>query len=341
MSIWSGSLMADPVYSEVAPKILSQVNPCYGVTNNKPLDPATSPSNFEAKNPSCDWFCWCVVIGLVLVGIVACVSMAVAVWTLAKVNGVSSSSAQQAQMQILLSELYNNVSAAVDTLREDAVEDKVDTLTDRIDTGVSNAVDLFHSELNEVLDALSGQLPSTPANSCLSLSSSSPSGHYWANGSAMLVYCDVLMIRPCGEVAGGWRRVASLDFSNSTTLCPSGLLERVNSGIRTCGIQFSQTCVSVLFSAGGLAYSEICGKIIAYQEGTPDAFTNHTIDSYYVDGVSLTHGRNPRHHIWTFAAALDEYGGYSNGTEVCECSHSGRSGGRPPAFRTTSVTLVF
>ena len=29
-----------------------------------------------------------------------------------------------------------------------------------------------------------------------------------------------------------------------------------------------------------------------------------TIDSQYVDGVSLTHGQYPRKHIWTFAAAL-------------------------------------
>ena len=25
------------------------------------------------------------------------------------------------------------------------------------------------------------------------------------------------------------------------------------------------------------------------------------IDTYYVDGVSLTHGRSPRYHIWTFS----------------------------------------
>ena len=33
---------------------------------------------------------------------------------------------------------------------------------------------------------------------------------------------------------------------------------------------------------------------------------NITIDSSYVDGVSLTHGQTPRKHIWTFAAAHDE-----------------------------------
>ena len=359
--------MAEPVYDQVAAKIPSQVNPCYGVANVKPLDPATTMSKFEAKKPSYDRFHWCVVIGLVLVGVVVCASMAVAVWSLAKVNGVDSS-AQHAslfrkEVQTFLGSVQANISSsvisavearidAVNTSISDvelfqselievmqalsgqlaAVEDRIDTVNDRIDASVSNAVDLFQSELNEVMQALSGQLPSTPANSCLSLNTS---GHYWvraSNGSAVLVYCDVMMIRSCGDVDGGWRRVASMDFSNSTTPCPSGLQERIDSGIRTCGIQSSRSTCASVFSSSGTVYDKICGKIIAYQMGTPDAFANRAIDSNYVDGVSLTHGSNPRHHIWTFAAALDEYGGYAGGTEVCECSHSRRSGGLPPAF---------
>ena len=58
----------------------------------------------------------------------------------------------------------------------------------------------------------------------------------------------------------------------------------------------------------------ICGRITAYQFSSPDAFHNpntNTINSVYVDGVSLTHG-NPRQHIWTFASATDEI-------EVHEC----------------------
>ena len=50
------------------------------------------------------------------------------------------------------------------------------------------------------------------------------------------VYCD--MTTSCGD--GGWMRVASLDFSNASTSCPSGLLECVDSGIRTCGIESSE-----------------------------------------------------------------------------------------------------
>ncbi len=49
----------------------------------------------------------------------------------------------------------------------------------------------------------------------------------------------------------------------------------------------------------------VCGKVIAYQFGSTDAFNGGSIDSNYVDGVSLTHGQ-PREHIWTLASARDE-----------------------------------
>ena len=44
-----------------------------------------------------------------------------------------------------------------------------------------------------------------------------------------------------------------------------------------------------------------------------------TIDSNYVDGISLTHGYSPRKHIWTFAAALHEYN--SDRDFVCPCTN--------------------
>ncbi len=51
------------------------------------------------------------------------------------------------------------------------------------------------------------------------------------------------------------------------------------------------------------------GRIIAYQNGYPIAFYYPSlidIEKAYVFGVSLTHGQNPRKHIWTFAGAADE-----------------------------------
>ena len=62
----------------------------------------------------------------------------------------------------------------------------------------------------------------------------------------------------------------------------------------------------------GVKYQKVCGRITAYQDHSTNAFQAYyndrqrTIDSVYVDGVSITHGYNPRKHIWTFAAAWDE-----------------------------------
>ena len=76
-----------------------------------------------------------------------------------------------------------------------------------------------------------------------------------------------------------------------------------------------------------MAYNtHVCGKIIGYQQKTPDAFFPYysnrrlTIDDGYVDGISLAHGRNPRKHIWTFAAALHEVI-TSNREYICPCTN--------------------
>ena len=57
--------------------------------------------------------------------------------------------------------------------------------------------------------------------SCAALPPSSLSGYYMiraSNGSAVRVYCD--MTRSCGNVTGGWMRVAELDMTNSSHQCP-------------------------------------------------------------------------------------------------------------------------
>ena len=130
-------------------------------------------------------------------------------------------------------------------------------------------------------------------------------------------------------------RVASLDFSNSSTSCPSGLLERVDSGIRTCGIESSEAaCPSVMLSTSGVEYTKVCGKILAYQFSTTDSFNagSDDIEGTYTDGVSLTYGNTSRNHIWTFAAALDEFGAGDSGA-VCPCSSNVSSvGTSPPSF---------
>ena len=111
---------------------------------------------------------------------------------------------------------------------------------------------------------------------------------------------------------GGWTRVAYLNMTESGVTCPLGLSlqEYNNTDHGVCGRQniSSAGCSSTIFSTLGLNYHKVCGQLRGYQYHTPDAFhkLNEGIDSYYVDGVSITYGQNPRTHIWTYACGLTE-----------------------------------
>ena len=153
-----------------------------------------------------------------------------------------------------------------------------------------------------------------------------PSGYYWvkssAGSSALRVFCE--MTFTCGDVVGGWRRLARLDFTNTSVPCPAGFLERSDSGFRSCGIASpGKACVSAFFSNFNLPFRRVCGSVIAFQFGLTDAFGNYgrgtmlTIDSNYVDGVSITYGKQPRKHIWTFAAAVSEFSNDSMASCFC------------------------
>ncbi|XP_064387339.1 uncharacterized protein LOC135335723 [Halichondria panicea] len=170
-----------------------------------------------------------------------------------------------------------------------------------------------------------------PASSCSDIPQDRPSGEYWiatnTTSSPVQVYCDMNGTSCSCNIAGGWMRVANLDMTDPNQNCPDGmrLVTRTTAPLRTCGGQIERQvgCTSTTYSTYGVEYSNVCGRIIAYQSSTPDAFepyfTNRaaSIDDVYVDGVSLTHGQSPRQHIWTFANALDEvrFNGY-----VCPCT---------------------
>ena len=120
--------------------------------------------------------------------------------------------------------------------------------------------------------------------------------------------------------------------------CPSGTRLRTDLSKRLCGNNLNgRGCSSTILNVHGIEYTQVCGKIIAYQDASPDAFSpsrsNANLDSNYVDGISLTHGTNPRKHIWTFAAALDEVGTtFSRNNCPCTNVHQAASATQPPAF---------
>ena len=129
----------------------------------------------------------------------------------------------------------------------------------------------------------------------------SPSGYYHVNIDQS-IYCN--MGELCGE-KGGWTRLGCLNMSDPTNNCPSNLEEILysNHGIRTCRRSMPDAgCTSLNLSTNDIPYTQICGRVIGYQKGRTDALHNidRGIDSYYLDGVSITRGSAPREHVWSF-----------------------------------------
>ena len=153
-----------------------------------------------------------------------------------------------------------------------------------------------------------GNSANSPATSCKDLydTHDASSGYYWIGeiGSSFRVYCNMSLT--CGNLTGGWMRVANIDMTSTSQNCPSGL-SLITSPKRVCDT-CSAGCVSNDLNVCGVQYSQICGRVIGYQNNGPNAFYHHSrgIDADYVSGVSLTHGQSPHQHIWTFAGALDE-----------------------------------
>ena len=140
----------------------------------------------------------------------------------------------------------------------------------------------------------------------------------------------------CG--VGEWHRVAHLNMSNSTESCPSTWVEYTSDGIRACTRPNSPggSCPGTLYPLNNHLYSKVCGRVIGYQFGSPDAFSRgagttvqFTIDQAYLDGISITHG-SPRNHIWSYAAGSNEVQqrGSDCSPNTCPCS----SGSNLPSY---------
>ena len=130
---------------------------------------------------------------------------------------------------------------------------------------------------------------------------------------------------------GGWTRVAYLNMTEPNATCPTGLIlqEYGNIDHPLCGRHDRAGCNSANFSSTGLMYSKVCGQVRGYQYRATDAFglIEVGIDSYYVDGVSITYGTNPRKHIWTYATGFSEQ---ETDNSACPCN-TGHGGRRNPA----------
>ena len=130
----------------------------------------------------------------------------------------------------------------------------------------------------------------------------------------------------------GWRLIAYLNMSDPSQQCPSAWQE-IPTPHRVCGRKSaSGGCEGLTYSTGSEQYDQVCGRIIGYQLSTPDAFcgSSRSIDSYYLDGVSVTYG-SPRQHIWSFAGGLDEDSSGDSGSS-CGCVTGSTNRNHIPLF---------
>ena len=212
-------------------------------------------------------------------------------------------------------------------------------------SSIENTLDLLNSSVFSLADQLHelkdlhtyAPLPSS-CQEILQANPQSPSGVYLiANpttpSATTYVYCN--MEELCGS-GGGWTRVAYLDMSNTNEKCPDGFYMYQSDGKRACGRPQNSPggCqASVKFSSLGSNYSQVCGRIIGYQYGSPSGikeFGSQTIDQVYVDGISLTHG-SPRKHIWTFMAQVQDNSLHlGNKAFICQCANGSTK--TPPSF---------
>ena len=111
----------------------------------------------------------------------------------------------------------------------------------------------------------------------------------------LLLLVAVATAQPCSP-SQGWTLVGTI---TSSTCSPPALVPCMN----LCKKTASTGCSSVIFPTNGVSYSEVCGRVYGYQQGSPDAFFHplRNINQPYIDGVSITRG-SPRQHIWTMAA---------------------------------------
>ena len=167
-----------------------------------------------------------------------------------------------------------------------------------------------------------------PATSCKEIHGCNPtalSEYYWVNTTTgpLQVYCQ-MDTNDCGNITGGWTRVAHINMSEPQQTCPSPLLT-LNAPVRMCTGGASAGCYSVLHPALGLSFTQVCGQAIGYMYASVDGldaiFTTKVIDNPYVDGLSITYS-SPRQHLWTYAAGYDGR---------CLC-HSSSFASPPPSF---------
>ena len=181
-----------------------------------------------------------------------------------------------------------------------------------------------------------GYTGENPAYNCADISPRKPDGLYWiinqSDNKVSRVYCYLNGHPHCGE--GVWMRTGYFNMGERD-VCPQPLRRFRANGKWYCSRNVQRGCASVYFNSYGHKYTEVCGMIEAYQYGRTRAFAGSSAsstinDQYIYGGISISHGRSSRSHLWTYAVGL-----YANQTDSryresnCPCTSLGTTATLP------------
>ena len=132
------------------------------------------------------------------------------------------------------------------------------------------------------------------------------------------------VVPKCGE--GVWYRVAYLNMTDPLQQCPPAWREYNTSGVRACGRPSSSRSCAAAFHNTNCNYSRVCGRVIGFQFGTPDAFNPTCTEPSTMDGIVISHGAS-QNHIWSYIAGVTQ-SSTTHQRGNCPCSF--RAGTEPP-----------
>ena len=266
-----------------------------------------------------------------------------------------------ATLEEVIAETYTQAQEQCNATLEEVIAETYTQVQEQCDATLEEVIAETYTQVQEQCNAtleevIAGYTQACQASSCSEISRlvpAAPSDYYWVcvcSGSPVQVYCNMDSLssnyyhwntRPngsiarvrcdpskdCCDISEGWTKVVYLNMTDPGHDCPSNWRE-ITGPKRTCGRMTDYSCDSATFETGGIQYSSVCGRVIGYEDSTPEAFSRYystpslTINDYYVDGISITHGTS-RQHIWTLAAGLSERNEpyQPNGLQyICPCA---------------------
>ena len=241
---------------------------------------------------------------------------------------VSSTSAVSSCYTSPYSGQIEKAECFIEIVEDNKCGDNITQLSDEVTEFLFNISTAIHAEVNAKKFSCKHILETNP---------SAQSGNYsiyGLDGEVQQIYCKMDANYCDGE--GGWMRVAYINMTEPGGTCPNEMTELAYNNINhnLCGSSPSAigNCISIFFPVNGFNYSKVCGQMRGYQYHSPDGFHGYLngqgIDSNYVCGYSITHGSNPRKHIWTYAGGV-----HQDAVNIYDCPcNTGYSYNAPPPF---------